>query len=124
MLPLLQSGQTLGNAGGCSIPSGAGVSLQAFARMTQIPIQIVWGDNIPADPTPLFGPDIWRVVRDSSQKFADAVNDAGGNVTILKLPEKGLTGNTHFPFSDLNSGEVADLLSAFLREEGLDRRGP
>jgi pimeloyl-ACP methyl ester carboxylesterase len=108
---------------GISFPAGAGVPPQAFARMTQIPIQIVWGDNIPADPTPVFGLDIWRVVQDSSQKFADAVNSAGGNVTILKLPEKGLMGNTHFPFSDMNNAEVADLLSAFLREQGLDRRG-
>jgi hypothetical protein len=38
----------------------------------------------------------------------------------LDLPEAGLAGNTHFPFSDLNNLAVADLLSGFLREKKLD----
>jgi para-nitrobenzyl esterase len=35
-------------------------------------------------------------------------------------PEIGVKGNTHFPFSDLNNVEIADLLSAWLKEKGLD----
>nr|MBA2490287.1 hypothetical protein [Gammaproteobacteria bacterium] len=30
--------------------------------------------------------------------------------------------NTHFPFADLNNLEVADMLSRFFREKGLDTR--
>jgi hypothetical protein len=44
----------------------------------------------------------------------------GGDITVIHLPEAGLHGNTHFPFSDLNNIEVADLLSSFLKEKGLD----
>ena len=29
-------------------------------------------------------------------------------------------GNTHFPFSDLNNVEIADLVSKFLTEKTLD----
>jgi hypothetical protein len=52
--------------------------------------------------------------------WRDAVNRHGGDVTLVHLPEMGIRGNTHFPFSDLNNLQIADLLSAFLEEKGLD----
>ena len=36
------------------------------------------------------------------------------------LAEAGLHGNTHFPMSDLNNAEVAELMYDWLREKGLD----
>jgi len=36
------------------------------------------------------------------------------------LPEIGIRGNTHFPFSDLNNLEIADLMSTFLEKKGLN----
>jgi hypothetical protein len=48
------------------------------------------------------------------------VNRRGGEVTVVHLPEKNIRGNTHFPFSDLNNLAIADLLSKFLEEKGLD----
>jgi hypothetical protein len=41
-------------------------------------------------------------------------------VTVVHLPEIGIRGNTHFPFSDLNNVEIADQVSKFLTEKGLD----
>lgn len=52
--------------------------------------------------------------------WRDAVNRRGGDVTVVHLPQVGIRGNTHFPFSDLNSREIADLLSAFLKTKHLD----
>ena len=52
--------------------------------------------------------------------WADAVNRRGGNVTVVHLPRLGIRGNTHFPFSDLNNVEIADLMSEFLERHGLD----
>jgi hypothetical protein len=52
----------------------------------------------------------------------DAVNGYGGDAQLLHLPDRGVFGNTHFPFSDLNSLEVADLLSEWLKAKRLDRR--
>lgn len=43
--------------------------------------------------------------------------------TGVVLPDLGILGNTHFSMLDLDNGEIADLLSRFLREKGLDRRG-
>jgi hypothetical protein len=33
-----------------------------------------------------------------------------------------LRGNTHIPFADLNNVAVADLLSKYLAQHGLDKR--
>jgi len=39
---------------------------------------------------------------------------------VVHLPEIGIRGNTHFPFSDLNNLEIADQMSKFLTEKHLD----
>ena len=54
--------------------------------------------------------------------WRDAVNKYGGDVTVVHLPEIGIKGNTHFPFSDLNNVEIADLMSDWLKEKGLDNQ--
>ena len=48
------------------------------------------------------------------------MNRRGGDVTLVHLPALGIRGNTHFPFSDLNNLQIADLLSAYLKQKGLD----
>jgi len=55
-----------------------------------------------------------------ARKWAEAVNRHGGDATVVHLPEVGVHGNIHFPFSDLNNQAVAVLLSAWLHEKGLD----
>lgn len=42
------------------------------------------------------------------------------SLALRRGPEIGIRGNTHFPFSDLNSADVADQMSKFLRDKGLD----
>jgi hypothetical protein len=54
--------------------------------------------------------------------MAKAINDHGGDATIVHLPELGIHGNTHFSFADLNNIQIADLLSQWLKENGLDAR--
>jgi hypothetical protein len=48
------------------------------------------------------------------------VNRQGGDVRLVHLPEIGIRGNSHFPFSDLNNVQIADLVSQFLTEKNLD----
>ena len=102
--------------------TGTAVPVADFQKLTTIPIQLVYGDNIPASPNTYPGLDIWRGRLAMAKLFVDAVNAHGGEATLLHLPQVGVTGNTHFPMSDLNSVEVEDLLSQFLRQRGLDRR--
>ncbi len=97
-----------------------GVTKEEFLRLTKIPIIIYYGDNIPAKPDPNPGTDGWRVRLEMARLWRDAVNRYGGDVTVVHLPEIGIKGNTHFPFSDLNNVEIADLMSEWLKEKGLD----
>lgn len=89
------------------------VPLEDFRKLTRIPMQMVWGDNVDES-------DRYRPTFEESRRFVELVNEHGGNAELLLLPKAGLTGNTHIPFADLNNVAVADLLSAFLREHGLD----
>jgi len=97
-----------------------GVSKEEFLKLTKIPVIIYYGDNIPSSPDPNPGTDGWRVRLEMAWLWRDAVNRNGGDVTVVHLPEIGIKGNTHFPFSDLNNVEIADLMSEWLKEKGLD----
>jgi pimeloyl-ACP methyl ester carboxylesterase len=108
----------LESAGGLLEP--AGVPMQQFMQLTTVPILIVYGDFIPERPVNNPGQDLWRVRVAMARHWADVVNSHGGDVTVVCLPEVGIHGNTHFPFSDLNNIEIADQMSSFLSEKGLD----
>lgn len=108
----------LASAGG-SLEAVA-VPLDAFMQLTKIPIIVFYGDNIPDTPSTNPGQDAWRVRLQMARLWRDAVNQRGGDVTVVHLPQLGIRGNTHFPFSDLNSTQIADLLSDFLKRKRLD----
>ena len=97
-----------------------GAPLSEFMLLTKIPIIIFYGDNIPEKPVANPGQDFWRVRLAMARLWRDAVNRRGGDVTVVHLPEIGIRGNTHFPFSDLNNLEIADLMYKFLEKEGLN----
>jgi hypothetical protein len=94
--------------------------LSDFMKLTKIPIVIYYGDNIPKQPSANPGQDGWRVRLAMARLWRDAVNRRGGDVTVVHLPEMGIRGNTHFPFSDLNNREIAELLAKYLKKKGLD----
>ena len=98
-----------------------GISMKDFMQLTKIPIVIYYGDNIPEKPSANSGADGWRARLEMARLWRDKVNSYGGDVTVVHLPEVGIKGNTHFPFSDLNNIEVADLMSKWLKERGLDK---
>jgi hypothetical protein len=106
-------------AGG-SLPA-VGVPLADFLKLTRIPIVLYYGDFIPEQPVENPGQDGWRARLQIARLWCDAVNRHGGNVTLIHLPEMGIYGNTHFPFSDLNNIEIADLMSVWLKENHLDK---
>jgi hypothetical protein len=54
-----------------------------------------------------------------ARQWRDVVNKHGGDVTVIHLPEIGIKGNTHFPFSDLNNVQIADQVSQFLQTKNL-----
>jgi hypothetical protein len=98
-----------------------GIPLTEFMLLTKIPIVIYYGDFIPKEPVANPGQDGWRARLEMARKWRDVVNKHGGDVTVVHLPEVGIQGNTHFPFSDLNNLQVADLMSMWLNKKGLDK---
>ncbi len=90
-----------------------------FDKLTQIPILVYYGDNIPEEPTDLFGLDNWRTRLAMARLWVDAINARGGDATLVHLPEVGVTGNTHFIFSDLNNGQIAEMAATWIEEKGL-----
>ena len=98
---------------------GVEVPMEVFKEFTRIPIIIYYGDNLPETDE---CPELYEWTRrlHLMRQWAQMLNDLGGDVTVVHLPEAGLHGNTHFPMSDLNNAEVAELMYGWLREKGLD----
>lgn len=88
------------------------VPLEEFRRLTEIPIQLVFGDNVEETQ--------WQPRLETAYLFASIVNAHGGDVEVLVLPEAGLVGNTHIPMMDLNNQQVAGLLDNWLARKGLN----
>ena len=107
---------------GFLVGPGAAVPLGDFLKLTKIPIQIVVGDNIPSSPQPIPQLETPRIRLIFKKQFVETVNRYSGDASLLRLPDVGIYGNTHVPFLDLNNLEVADLMSEFLHEKGLDDR--
>jgi hypothetical protein len=114
-------------ADGMMLAPGRAIPMAEFLKLTKMPIQIVWGDYIPSTMDKVnVGPrltlDNRRVNVQRAKLMVEAINRHGGRAVNVMLPDVGVRGNTHFPMLDLNNVKIADLLSQFLKEKGLDRR--
>ena len=111
----IKSAELFGALKGLEIP------LSDFNKLTKIPFVIYYGDNIAKEPTNTWNMDHWRSGLEMARLWAATINKYGGDATVVHLPEVGIMGNTHFPFSDLNNMQVADELSKWLKQKGLDK---
>jgi hypothetical protein len=98
-----------------------GVPMEEFKKLTKIPVIIYYGDYIPTEPVENPAQEQWRAALQMAKRWTKTVNEHGGDVTLVHLPEIGIKGNTHFPFSDLNNLEIAELMNNWLKEKGLDK---
>lgn len=121
MFPKGELPQPINSTGLFGALSGVEIPLVDFKKLTQIPIVIYYGDNIAKEPTKVWNEDHWRSGLEMARLWAKAINKHGGDAKVVHLPEIGIEGNTHFPFSDLNNMQIADELSNWLKEKGLDR---
>ena len=79
------------------------VSEAEFKRLTKIPIQLVYGDNIPNGPSNNAGLQLWVNSLANAKAFVQKVNQYGGNAELLILPEIGVRGNTQLPRSQTST---------------------
>ncbi len=101
--------------------NGTEIPMSDFNKLTKLPIIIYYGDNIAKEPTTVWNKDHWRSGLEMARIWAATINKHGGDAKVVHLPEVGIKGNTHFAFSDLNNVQIADLLSDWLKEKGLDQ---
>lgn len=94
------------------------IPLEDFMAFTSMPIVIYYGDNIPKAPCDEPHKDYWRCAMQMANLWAETVNKHGGDVKVVYLPDIDIHGNTHFPFSDRNNEQIADLLGSWLTEKG------
>ena len=99
---------------------GVEVPMDIFMKFTKIPIIVYYGDNLPETNE---RPELYEWTRrlHLMRKWATLINKYGGNAQVIHLPEIRIKGNTHFPFSDLNNVEIADLLDDWLKDNALDK---
>lgn len=76
------------------------VPMEEFKKLTQMPILVVYGDNISTELSEVFNVEVWRIASTRAKAFVEAVNRHGGDATLVMLPEIGIKGNTHAPFAD------------------------
>ena len=102
---------------------GEAVPMEDFLRLTEIPIVLYFGDNIPSGSQPVAnrGQDNWRTRLNLARKWAQVVNKYGGDAEIVCLPDVGVRGNTHFMMADLNNVEVANVMERWIKSKGLAR---
>jgi pimeloyl-ACP methyl ester carboxylesterase len=110
--------QTMPSAAGPLAPES--VPLADFEKLTRIPLIIFYGDNFPVEPTTERGQDNWRVRLAMARLWVDAINKHGGDAQLVRLPDIGIRGNTHFLMSDLNNLQITDQISKFLASKRLD----
>jgi hypothetical protein len=53
----------------------------------------------------------------------DAINQAGGDATMLHLPAAGVSGNSHMLFQHKNNLEVGDMVLSWISEHVGDKPG-
>jgi pimeloyl-ACP methyl ester carboxylesterase len=81
---------------------------QERATLAKIPILIVFADHHADAPEP-FG-SRWTTSMQQCRDFAASIQNEGGDVTFMHLPEMGIHGNTHMFMLDKNNLQIADLL--------------
>lgn len=99
--------------------SGYEVSDEEFKKLTKVPIVVYFGDNIPTEITDNWGLDNWRIRVNLARKWEKLMNEAGGDVKVVMLPDIGIKGSTHFMMADLNNREVANAMEKWMKEKGL-----
>ncbi|MBX9778482.1 MAG: esterase [Xanthobacteraceae bacterium] len=81
-------------------------------RFSGMPIMWLLADFIDTDPQ-----RVKAFARNLA--FLKTVSAAGGLVDVVRLPELGIRGNTHFVMSDRNSDDVAGVVHGWLAKHGL-----
>lgn len=83
------------------------LSSQQIATLAKIPTLVIYGDHLGDVPSVSA---FWLANFQGCQQYVQQINAAGGDATMLHLPDAGLFGNSHMLMQDRNNLQVADLI--------------
>lgn len=91
------------------------------AILARIPIIVLFGDHLADAPAPFAA--IWTASLNNCRAVVQLINDAGGDATLVHLPEIGIFGNSHMMMQDKNNLQVADVILAWIDQHVEGKRG-
>jgi pimeloyl-ACP methyl ester carboxylesterase len=94
-------------------PAGFG-DPAAVEKLKDVPVLALYGDYIDQDPR-------WPTIKGNGLRYFDAIRSAGGNVSVIDLPQVGIAGNSHLMMMDKNNADIAASINRWLSERGLWR---
>lgn len=92
-------------------PYGAGTE-EGVDIIKNIPLLWIFGDYIQLHPS-------WKQAREVAGAYETKILAKNGNCQILDLPVKGINGNSHMLMMEKNNLQIADIVQAWLKEQGL-----
>lgn len=96
-------------------PRSDSADYQAVTKKN-IPVTFYFGDYIDNGNPAIQATAMWQAMRQTCYDFADAYTAAGGNCTVVDLPNEGITGNDHFMFQDLNNDVIANHIENWIHQ--------
>jgi hypothetical protein len=82
--------------------------------LAKVPTLIIFGDNLTGS---------WLTSYSNCQSYAASIKAAGGDATIIHLPDIGIYGNSHMMMLDKNNLQVADVILKWIAQH-VDKSGP
>jgi pimeloyl-ACP methyl ester carboxylesterase len=98
------------------------LSADKIAILAKIPTLFVFGDHIEDAPAP-YG-ERWTSRFKDCTKYIQQVNQAGGDATMMHLPDLGQFGNSHMLMQDKNNLQIADLILKWIDSHVENRKKP
>ncbi|MBG9367308.1 alpha/beta fold hydrolase [Streptococcus sp. NLN64] len=86
----------------------------------KILVTFYFGDYIDNGDEKIPATGQWKQMQAAAQTFVDALNDNGGNATLVYLPKEGIEGNSHFMFQEKNSDEIAAHIEDWIKENDIN----
>jgi pimeloyl-ACP methyl ester carboxylesterase len=94
-----------------AVPEGRSVD-----EIRDVPLFTVFGDRLETS-------DLWVNSLAGTRGVVEALNAAGGDGSVLVLPDIGITGNTHMMMMDRNNEAIAGIIVHWIQEHVSDVRG-
>lgn len=62
---------------------------------------------------------VWQNSLNGWSRLTETINRAGGNATVIHLPDMGIYGNSHMLMMDKNSLQIADIVLSWCKENNI-----